>query len=353
MSSSPSVSRLRAGLAGAAVLAGAAILAPSALGADTVRLSGGTTDLHLNTATARALAAADVSIAPLAPSRARGTRVSFPITGGSIDPRTAAGVVRHSGGLAISSHGTTVRLRNFSVDTRRATLTASVGNSTLQAIDLDTRNASVVRRGSGGLDTYLVRVRAKLSAGGAAALNAAFGTDMFAKGVDLGRVDLKAIPAEVILQSGSTRVALSPVTAGALQTLGVAAAPVAPGTVVDGDLSFPVTGVRLSRAFAGSITHTGGISLTAGSTAVRLTDFRIDLDADPRLTSRVGGSSLRTLNLDASRARAGFSNRTVVIRDVRATLSPDAATALNAAFGVSAFAGGLEFGTARVQARVR
>lgn len=117
MSSSPSTPRLRAGLAGGAVLAGAAILAPSALGADTVRLSGGTTDLHLNTATARALGAADFTITPIAPSKASGTRVSFPITGGRIDPRTAAGVVNHSGGLAIRRHGTTVQLRNFSVNT--------------------------------------------------------------------------------------------------------------------------------------------------------------------------------------------------------------------------------------------
>ena len=45
----------------------------------------------------------------------RGGGVAFPITGGSIDPASAAGRIDHCGGLAFRAGGTRVALRNFRV----------------------------------------------------------------------------------------------------------------------------------------------------------------------------------------------------------------------------------------------
>src|SRR5512144_1406524 len=106
--------RPRLAIAAAAVAAGAAVAAPAASAA-TVPVASGVTNLHLNAATAGVLTDAGLAVAPVGPAKASGLRVSFPVTGGAIDPATAVGRVAHSGGLAFSSHGSTVRLTNFVV----------------------------------------------------------------------------------------------------------------------------------------------------------------------------------------------------------------------------------------------
>ena len=140
---SSAITGRRLGALAAALAAGAAIGAPAALAAD-VPVASGTTDLHLNAATAGVLTDAGLSVAPVGPATAKGLRVAFPITGGAIDPATAVGRVTHSGGLAFSSHGTTVRLTNFIVNTAasRPVLTAAVGSARipLAGIDLSKRH---------------------------------------------------------------------------------------------------------------------------------------------------------------------------------------------------------------------
>ena len=348
-------SRTLAGLAVGAGVIGAVAPAAVAQSADTVPLAGGDTRLHLNTATAGVLADNGVAVAPIGPATARGTRVTFPITGGRINPTNGAGTVLHSGGLSFSAGGTTVRLRNFSVDTRTGALTAQVGSSRVRIIDLDTSKAAVIRRGTGRAETWIVRVQAELSSTGAAALNAAFDTDLFAKGIPLGRVDVLTEPGQYLLRGGDTSLSLAPATAAALQGLGVTVGNVPPAAAnTAGALEFPVTGQRIrANNFVGRISHSGGISLTAGTTTVELTSFDITVDASPDLPALLGGSRTEILGLDLANSKTGVSNRQAVVTNVKASLTAGAATALNQAFGVTAFAEGLELGTARVQARIR
>lgn len=352
MSSAPI--RRHLGVAVAALAAGAAIAAPAANGAQ-VGVQGGVTNLHLDRATAAALGDLGLTVAPVGPAKAAGTRVSFPITGGSIDPGTAAGRVAHSGGLSFSAGGTTVRVTDFIVRTDRSkpVLTAAVGTARVPLLDLDTSDAVVLRRGSGAVGTWVVRVDATLTRAGAAALNAAFGSHLPA-GVRVGRVDLRSRPSQVALTGGATTLSLDPGTAAALTSLGVTPSVVAPGTAGAAGLAFPITGGRLQvGTFVGRIPHSGGIALTAGATRVELTNLQINVSAAPSLTAQVGGTSTRVpLALDLSAARTGVSNRTAVVRDARVALSPEAATALNQAFGTTALTSGLPLGVADVRGSV-
>ena len=109
------VRSLAVGVAGAAALA-AAPVASAAVG-----LEGGSTSLRLAPGTAAALGDLGVSVAPVGPARVSGGAIAFPVTGGSIDPATAAGRIAHSGGLAFSAGGTTVRVTDFVVRTDRRT----------------------------------------------------------------------------------------------------------------------------------------------------------------------------------------------------------------------------------------
>lgn len=154
--------------------------------------------------------------------------------------------------------------------------------------------------------------------------------------------------------SGSTTLKLDPGAAGALQSLGVSVAPVGPATAGPDGVSFPITGV------SGSvwpptlrIAHSGGLRLSAGATSVDLTDYTIVLGSKPRLIATVGGARVAILNLSLKNARISATSRYLRVGPVRASLTADAAGALNATFGVSAFTEGLVLGDATVAVRYR
>jgi len=151
---------------------------------------------------------------------------------------------------------------------------------------------------------------------------------------------------------GATTLALSDGAAAALQSLGIAAAPLKPARVGDAGLRFPITAGKLNaKTYAGQIKHAGGISLTRGDTRVDLRNFVINVDSAPDLTARVGDARVSILDLDLSGAKITKSGRKLTIAGVTATLTKTAADALNAAFGTDAFTEGLELGTATVSGR--
>jgi len=151
---------------------------------------------------------------------------------------------------------------------------------------------------------------------------------------------------------GATTLALSDGAASALQSLGIAAAPLKPARAGDDGLRFPITAGKLdAKTYAGRIKHAGGISLTRGATRVDLRNFVIKVDAAPDLTARVGDSRVSILDLDLGAAKISKSGRRLTISGVKATLTKTAADALNAAFETDAFAEGLEIGTATVSGR--
>jgi len=349
-----------------ALVAIVAVLAalPAAASAK-VQLAGGSTTLTLAKGTAAALTANGISVRPLRPAKVRGGGVAFPITGGSIDPRSGAGAIAHSGGLVFRAGSTRVPLRSFRVHvgSRRAILTARAGSARLTVLSLSVANAKVVRN---GLGTTVKGVRASLSGQAAKALNAAFGTRLFSRGLPIGRVVVRAVPAQAELAGGDTILALDSGAGTALQSLGITAAPIDPASATGAGLLFPITGGKVNAAtFAGSISHSGGLRLSRGSTVVDLASFTITVDADPDLTALVGGSRVSILNLDLTqqaRARRALavhqldsqvSGRQITLSGARATLTAAAAAALNQAFGTTAFTEGFLVGTATVEAQAR
>ena len=338
-------------LAFAAIVTALLVVAPVA-GAK-VTLAGGSTTLKLAPLTAEALTLNGVSVAPINPAKVKGNGIAFPITGGSINAASAAGTINHSGGLAFRAGGTRVALKNFRVHvgSKRAILTAKVGSGRLTVLSLSLANAKVVRK---GLATTVKGVQAKLSGQAAKALNAAFSTSLFTKGLGIGSVTVKATPAEVEFAGGATTLALDEGAGAALGSLGIAVAPVEPATATGAGLAFPITGGKANaKTFAGTVTHSGGIRLSRGGTVVDLTSFTINVDSDPDLTALVGGQRVSILNLDLSQLTASVKKRQITLGGVKASLTAAAAGALNSAFSTSAFTEGLALGTATVAARAR
>ncbi|MGA7436365.1 MAG: hypothetical protein WBW44_12225 [Solirubrobacterales bacterium] len=331
-----------------AVLGGFGVLAA---GAQANPVAGGSTSLKLDKRVTKLLKQNGVSVSPVKPAKVKKGAVSFPIKGGKLDPKTAAGTLRHSGGLRFKAGKNKLVTKSFVVKTGSGNrLSARVGKKRVNLLKLDLSNAKVKRP---GLGIKVSKVGVSLTGKAAGALNQTFHVNLFKAGLRLGHAVVVAQPKSVGLESeGSTDLTLDPSTAEALTSLGVAVAPVGPASVTQaGAIAFPITGGRANTStFAGSIAHSGGISLSAGSTVVELTDFRIKVDQTPDLTAKLGDQRVSILDLDLSALEASVTGRKITLANATATLTAGAAAALNSAFGTTAFTEGLVLGNANVNA---
>jgi len=160
---------------------------------------------------------------------------------------------------------------------------------------------------------------------------------------------------EVDLVTGVTLLELDAGTAGVLGENGVVVTTLgAARSSEDAEavptFSFPITyGFVDTETLAGIIVHRGGLELSAGDTSVRVRNFVIDTE-EGQLTARVSGIRGRVplLDLDLSAAAPLVQREFVLVDRVGATLTEEAAEALNEAFDVDLFAAGLPIGTAQV-----
>jgi len=156
-----------------------------------VDLVGGQTTLKLDKGTAALLADNGVSVAPTGDAHAKGRKITFPITGGSVVAETVAGTIEHSGGLEFSAGDVSLGVEDFIIDTTEGVLTARVSGTDTRVplLALDTSEASI-EPGSKGVTVS--GVRATLTAEAAAALNDTFGVSLFSEGVPIGTAKVVA-----------------------------------------------------------------------------------------------------------------------------------------------------------------
>jgi hypothetical protein len=162
------------------------------------------------------------------------------------------------------------------------------------------------------------------------------------------------------VRDGYTLVELLPEFVTALGSLGIAPSKVLPATLYQRIAFFPITGGRIDASNAkGEVPHSGGLTLTRGGTQVAISDFIIDTTATPKLTgivtangSIVGRIPLFNLALPqlVLPLQLPAAPETLLIEGNRVTLTAEAATALNGAFGTTAFVPGFPIGIASVYA---
>lgn len=172
---------------------------------------------------------------------------------------------------------------------------------------------------------------------------------------------------ELIPSVSSTSVVLTPAFVNALGSLRVTPGGleggnlVAQGSTVTATFAIPTARVDLTNLRL-QIVHSGGLSLRAGSTFVTLSDFIIEnFAAGPRLTgvvkvneTIVGRIPLFTLVLAGAPEVKALDSTTdsgtigQVTVKAAVTLTAEAASALNATFGVTAFTRGFAIGDATV-----
>jgi hypothetical protein len=164
------------------------------------------------------------------------------------------------------------------------------------------------------------------------------------------------------LRYGATSVKLSTTTTDALTALEVKPSALSGSYLYGSYAYFPIFGGALDLENAkGEILHSGGLKFKKGDVSVTLAGFSIDTTgAAPVLTglAAVNGDVVGRIPIFNVVLPEGFSvplpeSSSLRLSDVKLTLTETAAGALNASFGVTAFAAGLDIGTARVHSSVR
>jgi hypothetical protein len=158
------------------------------------------------------------------------------------------------------------------------------------------------------------------------------------------------------VKGGTTTLTVDPGYGTAVINAGLTPDVVAPATIpVPGTYVFPITGGRLvfhktkkagsksksKKQISGFVTHSGGISLTNGTTTTVLSDLRANLSANKtgRVDATLGTGSLKLAKL--SNVTIDAQNKTI---SAKVTLTPEAVAAINSTYGTT-FPNGIVLGT--------
>ena len=153
----------------------------------------------------------------------------------------------------------------------------------------------------------------------------------------------------VDVRGGNTTLTVAPTTLKVLTDNGVKVTAIPNALGAGGTFLFPIVGGKIDPAtVAGTIVHSGGLQFAAGGTKLGVQDFIIDT-GEKVLTARVSGTDTRIplLNLDLSKAKIVKGGAVISISNVKASLTGEAAAALNDTFHVSLFTAGLPIGVTR------
>jgi hypothetical protein len=160
------------------------------------------------------------------------------------------------------------------------------------------------------------------------------------------------------LFSGTTTVRLSSDFVGALGALEITPDRIFPSRINRGNVVFPIIAGNLeTNTLRGEILHSGGLTLTKGSTTVKLQNFIIDTTGEGFILTGnvsangtvVGRIPLFDLQLASNLQNDIFAFDIIRLNDVIITLRPEAAGALNGVFATEAFVPGFSIGTGFVR----
>ena len=348
-------------------------------------LSGVGTSVKIDAGTADALKSLGVALAPIggATFEASTSTITFPITSGyaeihsdrNAEPGYIQGSIAHEdSGFSLTAGSTKVELSDFVVDPGNSMLYGTVGGTPkVPLLFLDGANVKVGADGSGNV--VLEGTVAKLTDTAAGALNKAFNVSAIKPGLPLGVVRLvaKGTPSTYDavadktarisrLDGKTTSVTLDAGTAKALQSLGVAVAPVGSAKFdsTTSTVSFPITGgfaaIHSDLGYkpgyiAGHVVHeASGLKFSKGNRSIEVTDFVVDPGNSVLTASSGGKSGIPLLSLDGTNVKVSNEGSDVVLQGTVAKLTAPGAAALNATFGVSDFKEGLPLGVVRLVA---
>jgi hypothetical protein len=144
----------------------------------------------------------------------------------------------------------------------------------------------------------------------------------------------------------STDVVVNPEASADLKHAGITITAVAPATA-NAALRFPVSGGQIVvPTLVGTFEHSGGLTFSHSGKSVALTNLVVNTKTK-QLTASVSGQSMPIFALKlASPKRPRGLHGTVVVSNIKLTVTPQATAALNSGLGMSTFKAGMNFGVA-------
>jgi hypothetical protein len=315
-------------------------------------LASGSTTMTLNSGFTKYLKTFGIKTLKISPTKLKGNKATFKVTGGSLDPLTGKGQVTLGGGLKFKAGKMSAPVKGLVLNTSNKSLTGKVGGKKVKLATV--AGFSFARNGFG---VNLKVKKLKMTSAGAKALNKKLG---FSKGNPkpflgnklIAKATAETQPSTVtVLPGGLMTLAVNATTFGKLADVEVKIPVSAPTTEPAlGTFAFPITGGTVGpTGAAGTVQSAGGLQLlqklptspsTALETEINLGNVYADLAAKT-LTVEVVAKSNASKALDLGNlGRSSIADitipgvvadpttRTVTINNAAATLQPVSAEVL-------------------------
>lgn len=281
-------------------------------------IASGTTTLTLNKSLMKKAKKAGIKITAIKPTKVKGAKGTFAVTGGEIEVTTGSGSITHNGGLKIKWGKKSVTLKSLTVSTAGKSLSAKIGGKTVKIATL--AGTSSARLGFG--DSVSAK-KVKLTAAGAKALNKITPSPTKTKVKKNGKTITKTVktkpPFKKNMVLGSSVSEVEPETVGVLQTgsltyngdegllkkladVGVKIETISPTSNSGNTYVSAISGGTISPlGTTGSVNSSGGLKLvqnlptsatTSLSTTITLGNMGIDLAAKTVTVEVIGESNV-------------------------------------------------------------
>ncbi len=321
MSESTRLGRARGRMLPAAIVVAAIaamlVLAPLASAASNPIAKGSTT-LTVNSGFNKQAKKAGIKVTALKPATLKGTKATFAVTGGSVEPTTGAGTVTHSGGLKIKWGKKSVSLKALEINTSNKSLTVTAGGkkvkfATLGGVSsarlgfgnsISAKSVKLTKAGANALNKALtpkstkVKVKVKKNGKTIVKTKTVKTQPAFKANMVLGKTTTEVEPkTDNVLPTGTMAYAGDSGLFGKLTDVGVKVETISPTTVNGTTYSSGISGGTISPlGTEGQVNSSGGIKLvqqipgTSFSTTITLGSIGVDLAAKTA-TVEVNGES--------------------------------------------------------------
>jgi hypothetical protein len=335
-----------------------ALAAPAGALANNDAIGSGKVDLKIAKNFTSFLAKNGIQLKGKRSAKRKGSSISLPVTGGSLDPTLGKGEVEAGGQLVFQgSGGKRVPLRDVTVKTKHSPLVAKVGGGQLKVATSAKLSSKRV-----GFATDFTAKALKLSAKVATRLNKKLRPRApFVSGQLLGVLRSESLPeTTTILPQGKASLVPDPAFLTKLSSLFVSLNPISPAELAPGPvLSLPIAagGQLAPNAAAGTLRTAGAIELLqlgAGQVfhteywfdlGARATSAEVDVEPTPVFPGKLG--RIGVFAIGGGAIASDSKTRTISVSGASLTLDAQTAQTFNDAFaaGRAVFAAGEAYGS--------
>jgi hypothetical protein len=336
-------------------------------------VASGSTTMTLNSGFTKYLKTFGITASKIAPAKLKGSKATFTVTGGTIDPLTGQGSVTLGGGLKFKAGKKSAPVKALVLDTTKKQLTGKVGGKKVRLATV----AGITTNRVGFNSTVTIK-KVKLTGAGASALNKKLG---YAKGKPkpflakklIAKASGETVPSTLgVIPAGNATLALAPSALKKLKHVGtppfpegespvaVALSPVAPTTFDVATLAagFPIgaEGTLAPTGTAGVLKTVGGLQLVqdlepvskkpGDKTTLTMGNIWVDMGAktasveviitNPVTTEanlgNLGRASIADISLVGATITSDPATHTIGVQNASATLQAVTAETLNQVF---------------------